>query len=374
MLLAGAGLLMRSFSRLQEVDPGFNAEGVLIATVFLPRPKYRAPDQYITVAQGIMEQLAASPGVQAVSVATNIPFTEPATRSFAIADRPSLGRADRPVSNHYFVSPAYFQTLGIPLLRGRPFDRRDTSQTTPVAIINQSIARKFFPGQDPIGKRITVDGGTAAEIVGMVGDVKSSALDGEVTLQTYEPFAQNPVWDFTLVVRGSAGHIPGLTAAVARAISRVDPNLPTHGIRPLASLVGDSIARQRFAMTLFTVFSGIALLLAAIGTYGVMAYSVKQRTAEIGIRMALGAHTADVVRLVLIQGAPLIGLGVLAGLLGALLLTHFLESMLYGVGVHDPLTFAGVAALLSLVAAVACLLPARRASLVSPMAALRSDG
>jgi putative ABC transport system permease protein len=374
VLLAGAGLLMRSFARLQEVNPGFNPRGAWIAPVFLPPTKYRQPAQHAHFAQQALARIAALPGVSAAAAVTNIPFSGIATRSFTVAGQEATAGAEPAVSNHYLVSPEYFRAMGIRLLQGRAFEARDRSGTAPVAIVNQAVVRRFFPGGDAIGRRIGLGGSTWREIVGVVADVRPQRLDGEVTLQSYEPFYQQPVWDFTLVVRGAGDQIhPALPEAIAGVISGLDADLPTQGARPLASLVADTYARQRFAMTLFVVFSAVALLLAGIGIYGVMAYAVSQRTREIGIRMALGAHAPVVLRLVMAGGARLIGLGLLIGVVGALVFTRFLTALLFQVGAHDPLTYVGTALLLAAVALLACWLPARRASRVDPMIALRSE-
>jgi len=372
MLLAGAGLLMRSFAGLLAVNPGFNPRDALITTVYLPRPQYSTPARWATFAERTLAEMAALPGVQAAAVATNIPFSDPATRPFRIEGRPPT-TGDLPVSNHYLVSPDYFRAMGIPLRRGRPFDARDGADAPRVVIISEAMARRFFPGEDPLGKRIWLGRPNPREIDGIAGDVKPSRLDGEVSLQTYEPFAQNAVWDFTYVVRGAGGLAPGLPAAIRAVITRQDPRQPTNGMRPLLELVGDSIARHRFAVTLFAVFSAAALLLAALGLYGVVSYTVAQRAGEIGIRMALGARTGDVLRLVFAQGGRLIAAGLLAGVGGALLLTRFLDSLLFGVSAQDPLTFLVIVLLLAAVAGLACLLPARRAARVDPMTALRSE-
>jgi putative ABC transport system permease protein len=372
VLLAGAGLLMRSFVRLQGVDPGFNPRDAVMTGVFLPRALYAGPARYAAFAQQSLDRIAAVPGVEAVAVAGNIPFTDPAPRSFSIEGRPPA--TGLPVAHHSIVSPDYFRAMGIPLRRGRAFDARDSGDAPRVAIINEAVARRFFPDDDPLGKRLRLGGSAEREIVGVAGDVKPGKLDAAVTLQTYEPYAQNPQFDFTYVVRGSRAAIDGgLSTAIRGAIAGLDPELPVYEPRPLTALVGDSIARQRFAMTLFAIFSAVALVLAALGLYGVVSYTVVQRTQEIGIRVALGARTADVLGLVLRQGGRLVGLGLAVGLAGALLLTRLLEKLLFGVSAHDPLTFAAIAGLLSLAAALACLLPARRAARVDPMTALRAE-
>jgi putative ABC transport system permease protein len=379
VLLAGAGLLMRSFARLQQVSPGFNPEGAHVAETYLPRTHYPDGGQYVSFAEQTMASIAALAIVQTVAVANNLPFsdhhmTSSTTVRFGLPNRPPPTDAEMPAATHYTVSPDYFRAMGIPLLRGRPFDQQDVSGARRVTIVSESVARKLFPGEDPLGKIISLYGSARREIVGIAGDIKPKRLDSEATLQIYEPFAQVPDNDIIYVVRTAVrGADEEIASAIHAAIARADPTVPIYGARPLTAVVGGSIARQRFAMTLFTVFSLVALLLAAMGIYGVMAYSIAQRTGEIGIRVALGAHPRDVVALVFRQGGKLIALGVLAGVLGALLLTRFLEKLLFNVSVRDPLTFAAIVVVLVLVATSACLLPAHRASRVSPMVALRAE-
>jgi putative ABC transport system permease protein len=378
VLLAGAGLLARSFSRLHEVSPGFQTHSAVAASVHLPRPRYTTSDQYITLARQATAQMASAPGVTAVAAATNLPFNDIAnswgTRGFAIEGRPPVDPADRPVASYYSVSPDYFRAMGVPLLRGRAFHDGDGPNAPRVAVISAALARKFFPDQDPLGQRLTLSMGPpgARTIVGVVGDVKPRSLNDGASLAVYEPFDQMPDNDIVFVVR-TAGPIAALPDVLRTSLARVDPDQPFNEILPLTRLVADSLARQRFALTLFAVFSAVALLLAATGVYGVMAHAVAERRAEIGIRMALGAQAGDVLRLVLGQGGRLIGGGLLAGLAGALALTRFLETLLFGIGARDPLTLVAIAALLAAVATVACLLPARRASRVDPMAALRVE-
>jgi putative ABC transport system permease protein len=363
VLLAGAGLLMRSFLGLQSSDPGFQPRGALIADVFLPRNLYPDRAQHRAFAEQVVDRLAAHSGVDAAAVATNIPFADPSPHAFRVAGEP-----EGAVAHHSLVSPHYFRAMGIPLVRGRVFAPSDGEGAAPVAIINQALARRFFPGQDPIGRRIDLASGQH-EIVGVVGDVKLGPLEAPGP-ETYEPFAQRPSWNFTVVVRGAGA---GLSPAIAAAIAGLDPEQPTQDIRPLATLVAGSLARQRFALVLFAVFSGMALLLAAVGLYGVVSYLVARRTAELGVRLALGARTADVVGLVLAQGGRMVALGLLAGLAGALLLTRLLRGLLVGISPHDPLAYLAAAGALVLAAALACLLPAHRAARIEPMAALRME-
>jgi putative ABC transport system permease protein len=376
ILVAGAGLLMRSFSRLQNVNPGFRPEGVLAAKVALARPKYHSNDQYARFSAEITRLLAQLPGVQMVATTRSLPFTNQTgtTRPFAVAGSPHMPEEYLPLARRHSVSPSFFPAMGIPLLRGRLFDSHDDDSKPGVVIINDHLARKFFAGADPLGKRISMFPGTNDEraIVGVVGDLKLDSLEGESMPEIYQPFAVAPDNDMFFVLR-TTSPIPGLPAAIRKAVSSVDADQPVAAIRPVTSWLDASLARRRFAMTLFAVFSGMALLLAAIGIYGVMAYSVAQRTAEIGIRMALGAHARDVMRLVLAQSGRLIALGVLTGVLGSLVLTRSLDRLLFGVSTHDPLTYVATIVLLTLAAAVACILPTVKATKVAPMTALRGE-
>jgi putative ABC transport system permease protein len=376
VLLAGAGLLMRSFSRLQHEDPGFRPAGVMTAHIHLQRPKYRTMEQYVTVAQQTVERLAAVPGVQAAAAGICLPFTEYIiNRGFRVEGRPPPANEGTPQARLSGVSEDFFKAMGIPLRQGRVFQRSDVGGPQAV-IINEFVARRYFPGENPIGKRLSfaVGDGSWREIVGVVGDVKADKLEGGTTAQIYAPFSQFPDNDMFFIVR-SDGPPAAVAAAIRTAVSAIDPNLPIAYLRPLEEWVGLSVARQRYAMTLFGVFSAVALLLAAIGIYGVMAYSVGQRTGEIGIRMALGAQASQVLGSVLGRGAGLVGAGLAVGLAGALMLTRLLEqhAMLFGIRSHDPLTFAAIVILLATSGAAACLLPAIRAARMSPMSVLRSD-
>jgi putative ABC transport system permease protein len=311
--------------------------------------------------------------VESVAVGTNLPFAGPATRTIDIPGR-ARPNGPAPVASNQLVGPAYFQTMGIPMVQGRPFDARDRRDTLRVVVVSASLAGRLFPGEDALGKALSIGVGRPRTIVGVVGDVRSSQWDPTTPLQTYVPFAQNPSPDFTLIVRGADNRIsPALPGLVRTAIAGVDARLPTHELRPLAGLVGDSVLRQRFAATLFAVFSLVALLLAAVGIYGVVSQGVLRRRQELGIRMALGADGGSVVRLVVSEAGRLLGLGIGLGLVGALLLTGLLDRLLFGVSARDPLSMFGSAALLAAAALLASLVPARRASRLDPMVALRSE-
>jgi putative ABC transport system permease protein len=380
VLLSGAGLLMRSFAGLQSVNPGFDPAGGHVAEIFLPRPRYTTPGQYVRFAEQTVADIAAAPGVHAAAVSANLPFSEhhmtlSMTVRLDVVGRPSLD-GERPVANYFAVSPDYFRAMGIPVRRGRPFDHRDRGggQSRPVAIVGDSLARRLFPDQDPVGQSLRLDGSDSWEIVGVAGDVKTTSLDADASFQIYVPFAQAPDNDIIYVVRTSDSVPAGQVSETIRAaVARADATVPIYSPRPLATMVGNSITRQRFALTLLGVFSALALLLAAIGVYGVMAYTVAQRTGEIGIRMALGARSRQVVGLVLRRGLLLIAAGAAVGLGGALLLTRFLQSLLFQVSSHDPTTLIAGVMVLTAAAALACVIPAHRATRVNPMVSLRSE-
>jgi putative ABC transport system permease protein len=277
----------------------------------------------------------------------------------------------------YAISPDYFRTLGIPLLRGRTFTAADTLDAPRVAIISESLARQHFPDQDPLGQHIHITNADS-EIIGVVADTKHFDLGREFRVQAYEPHAQVPFDFLTFVVRhaptaSSALPVTALPAAIRSAIYAVDPEQPIASVRSLKDLVAQSVSRQRFALVLFVVFSVLALVLSTIGVYGVMAYSVAQRTSEIGLRVALGAQRSDVLRLIFRQAGRMVALGLFSGLLGAFALTRFLSSLLFDVSSYDPLTFAAITCILAAVAMLACLVPAWRATKVDPMVALRAD-
>jgi putative ABC transport system permease protein len=375
VLLVGSGLLIRSFARLHAVDPGFEPRGAFALGLDLSPARYGDGARQTAFVDQVSAALAAIPGVQSVGAVQVMPFSgNDYVLDFYREDLPRPAPGQIANANYYAATPGYFAALGIRLVRGRFFDAHDRADSAPVAIIGETMARRHFAGTDPLGKRIHISNSPEKwrEIVGVVADTKHYGLDGEPISQMYEPFAQSPHSFLNLVVRAPAA-TPGLAAAVRAAIQSVDASQPIYGFASLETQLGRSVARQRFAALLFAVFSGVALLLASIGIYGVMACTVSQRRDEIGIRLALGAQRGDVLRLVLAQGARLILLGLAAGLLGTLLLSRFLAALLFGVSPHDPATFAVIAALLGLVATAACLIPAHRATRIDPLEALRAE-
>ncbi len=378
ILLVGAGLLIRSFITLQHVDPGYNAKNATAVFLALPQKKYAEDDQEVAFFRQLIQNVSTLPGVEDVGATNVLPLTGDYVLGFNIEGRPPDPPGQEPSTNYYAISPDYFKAMGIPLLRGRFFTENDTKDSPHVAIISESMAKRFFPGEDPIGKRINVTNGpeTFREIVGIVGDVKQYGLDKETTLQTYEPYLQKPTTYMTLIVR-SQGDVAGLGAAIRSQVQAIDKDQPVSRITPVTEILSASVAQQRFSMLLLGVFAGVAMLLAGVGLYGVMAYSVTQRTHEIGIRMALGAGRGDVLKMVVGQGMALTGLGLGIGLGGALalakLMSSFMSDMLFKVSTTDPWTFAAIPVVLAVVAFLACYVPARRATKVDPMIALRHE-
>jgi putative ABC transport system permease protein len=381
VLLVGAALLVRTLWRLQRVDPGFDAKGVVMASLWLPQPNIPETGRYfsnaaqVSLYRRLIQRLQGLPGVQAAAGGVRVPFGQArATAPFRIeGSDPERWTGAAEMSS---PSTDYFRTLRIQLRRGRLFTDFDEEKAPPVAIISESLARKYFPGEEPIGRRVQVPSRTGPgpwmTIVGVVGDVKTEGLDLAERPMLYRPLLQAASLAFTLLVRG--GSTPAaLGAAIEREVRAIDPELPIYGVRTMEQAMASTFAERRFAMQLLGLFAGVALLLSAVGVYGVVAYSVSQRTREIGIRMALGARPADVRRMLLREGGRLAAFGVAAGLAGAFVLTRAMSALLYGVGPRDPVTFAAVPALLAAVALAATYFPARRASRVDPLAALRTE-
>ena len=374
VLLGGAGLLARSFMRLTHVDPGFAPEHATVLRLALPEKKYEKSEQQLAFADALLSRLRVLPGVQAAGLTHSLPLISDWVLGFKIEGRPEVRPADLPNTNYYSVTPDYFPAMGIRLIRGRLFNQHDDARAPRVAIINETLARQFFPNEDPIGKRILVTNGPDVwrQIVGIVGDIKQYGVDKETTSQTYEPYAQYPFRSLNVVLRTSDSGA-SLAGALRPAVYAVDKDQPVGTIQPLEEILGATIAKQRFAMLLLIVFSSVALVIAAVGIYGVMAYSVVQRTGEFGIRMALGAQRSDVLRLVLSYAGKLVSLGLVIGLGATFAASRLMGSMLFQTNAHDPLTFSLTTLLLAAVAIAACLLPAHRATRVNPIEALRTE-
>jgi len=375
-LLVGAGLLIRSFVRVLDTKPGFESRNLL--TMIIPASsakKYDDPARVRAFYSEAIKRIEALPGVEAAGVVSNLPFGGNMDMySFQVEEKPSANPAESHDAERYSVSPDYLRAMGIPLLRGRGFTEQDNANAPLVTLINRTAAQRIWPNEDPIGKRIRLGSleSPLRTIIGVVGDVNHYDLETAPDLQAYIPHAQWTDSYMLLVVRATAE--PGaLTGTVRQVIHALDPDVPLHKITTMRQLVSASAAQRRFTLLLIAVFAAVALLMAAIGLYGVMAYNVTQRAREIGIRVALGAQGADVLRLVVGQGLRLVTLGVALGLIAALALTRLMKKLLFEVSATDPMTFAGVALLLALVALLACWIPARRATRVDPMVALRVE-
>jgi predicted permease len=377
VVLVSAGLLIRSFWRLQQVNPGFAPQNVLAMSLTLPATKYREPAQRDNFYKELLQKVRALPGVQAAGATSNLPLSgNNSSGSFRIEGRETPQGQSLPHGDRWAATTDYFSTMKIPIIRGRFFDDRDTMESQPVAIIDVAMARKYWPDEDPVGKRISFQSRDNnriwREIVGIVGHVKHRGLEGESRVQYYIPHSQAQNSFMSLVVRTNADPA-SLTGVVRGAISQLDKDLPVFRVRTMEQYVIDSTAQRRFAMTLVGIFAAVALALAGVGLYGVLSYSITQRSHEIGIRMALGAQVRDVLRLVIGQGMLLALAGVVLGSAAAFLLTRLMANLLFEVTPSDPLTFVTIVFLLTLVALLACFVPARRATKVDPIEALRYE-
>jgi putative ABC transport system permease protein len=376
IVVIGAGLLARSIVRLYAVDPGFNAQNVLALDVSLPESKYKGAERRSFFKQAT-ERISALPGVQSAAVALSLPLTGGAWGSvYVVEGRPIPAQSELPSTLINVVDPQYFQLMEIPLLRGRHFTDFDNANSPRVTIINKSMADRWWPNDDPIGKRIKQgfpEGqGPYLEIVGVVADVKQSTLDGLDQTEIYLADTQEPMGSMSIVVKTVSDPLL-LAAAIKREIYEIDKDQPVRGIQPMSQYLSESTARKRFLTLLLGFFAAVALLLAAMGVYGVMSYSVASRKHEIGIRMALGAKSSDVLKLVLGQAALFAAIGLGIGLGTAFVVTQWMASELFEVSAQDPLTFILVPVVLAGVALLASYIPARRAIKIDPMIALRYE-
>ena len=376
VLLAAGGLLIRSFALVTSVNPGFDPKNVTEAEVSLPQFQYSTPQQWTAFANELLARLHVQPGLQDSALAAPLPMDHQgqASLEFTIVGNPPLPHGKSITADYGTVSPDYFRVMRIPLLRGRFFTEQDSASNPNVAIISETLARRYFPNQDPIGREMKFgfppNSNVSRKIVGIAGDVRDVALSQKPGPMMYVPFAQAPLYGGEVVARSSLS-ASSVAAAIRQAVRSIDKNLPVTGVESFPDALGQSISGERFRTFLLGSFSAIALVLAAVGIFGVISYSASQRRHEIGIRMALGAQRRDVLRLILRQGAKLALLGLGVGVALAFLLTRWMASLLYSVSPTDPLTFSVVAIVLLGVAVTACYIPARRAIRVDPMIALR---
>jgi predicted permease len=378
VLLVAAGLLIRSLLEMASISPGFEAKGVLTAQVSLPEASYPGDPELDSFYRRLGERLAAIPGVESAGAGFPLPLSGGNYfLSYYVEGRPEPPPQETPSAGIRFVTPGYLETLEVPLLAGRRLTEADRQGSRPVALVDRLMAERTWPGESPLGARITFSGADAEEdqwmeVVGVVGDVRHAELGSDPGPQIYLPMGQSPMDTATLVLRTSTDP-EALTGAVRSAVREIDPSLPLYRVQPMEDVVAASLADQRFSATLLGVFAALALVLASLGVYGVISYSVAQRSRELGLRMALGARRDGVLRLVVRQGMGLVLVGVGVGLVGAFLASRLLRSLLYEVGAGDPLTYVVVPVVLTLVGLVATLIPALRATRVDPVVALKAE-
>jgi len=380
VLLIGAGLMIRSFMRLHRVKTGFESDRVLTMRVQLPGAKYKDDQQRLAFFKQAQERIAALPGVKAIGAINFLPLTGMASNtSFNVVGQPEAPPGQAPGTEVRVISGAYFASMGIPLVKGRLFDEHDGPDSR-VTVINETMARKFFPNQDPIGKQLMIEWAPPEpgkpkpvdEIIGVVGDTRETALEHDPNPAIYWPLDRESYQFMTLIVRSAIDPMQ-LVPSVQREIRAMDSDQPIADVRTLDAVVAKSIARPRFDTMLLGIFAGVALVLASVGLYGVMNYSATQRTQEIGIRMALGAKPGDILRLVVGHGMKLTVAGIVIGVIASLALTRVMSNLLFGITATDPITFAGISVVLLAVAILASYLPALRATRVDPITVLRAQ-
>ena len=376
MLLTGAGLLIKSLWRLQKVDLGINPERVLTMQMSLRGQQYEKPEAVRELNSRLLEQVKSLPGVRVAALTNSLPPDETEFSSDFIIEGKTPAKEVPQIAYFNLVSTEYFQSLGIPLRTGRTFTSSDSSASPRIVLINETLRRRFFPGEEPVGRRMNLSSAGKpdwTEIVGVVGDVKYNGMADDVQPAIYQPIQQAPIWGFALILKTDVADPLSLTTAVRNEVSKLDPSLPVTKVSTMEQRVATAMAPPRFRTTLIALFAGVALLLACVGIYGVISYSVTQRTHEIGIRIALGAQRRNVLRLVLGQGALLAVIGVMLGLGGAFALTRLMASLLFGVTPTDAAIFTSVPLGLTAIALLASYLPARRATKVDPLVALRYE-
>ncbi len=384
ILLAGAGLLLRSFWHVMEVRPGFNPSHVVTAQIWIPVPNnpdtdpYRPTDKRAAFLMEILRRVSALPGVEAAAIGGTNSLPLSSGRNgfpFTIAGRPTDSER-APIAEFASITPDYLQVLQVPLLAGRNFAESDTDKSQKVVVIDRTLQRRYWPDEDPLGKQVSFGGRPGQDpsftIVGVVGDIKSDGFDAPSAPHIYLPVRQSPGYASVVFLR-SAGNPEALGESIRHEVQSIDPNIPVFSVRTMDQVIARSMAERRFALQLLGIFAGVALLLAAIGIYGVMAYSFSQRTHEIGIRIALGAQRLDILRMAVGEGMQLVVVGLAIGLIGAAALARFVRTMLFDVSPVDPITFAAISLTLAGVALLACYVPAQRATRVDPLVALRDE-
>ncbi|MBA3242300.1 MAG: ABC transporter permease, partial [Acidobacteria bacterium] len=375
VLLIGAGLMIRSFVALLRADLGVRADNVLTLELTPARDKYPEPQQRIEFYEQLLRRVGALPGVSAAAAVNFVPMDRGFSTSsnFKVVGQPDPPKGQEPYAEYRMVSPRYFEAIGTPLRQGRVFNEGDDEKSTRVVIVGESLARRFFPGGSAVGNHIVISEETGPlEIVGVAADVKDEDIEEEAELGLYLPYRQDPWWRMALVIR-TAADPEGLAPAVRSEVRALDRDLPVYNVRTMQAVIAESLSPKRLAMFMFAAFAVCALLLAGVGIYAVMSYAVTQRTHEIGIRMALGAQASDILRMVVGHGVVLTLAGLGIGLAASFAMTRAMSQMLYGVSATDPLTFAGISLLLAGVALLASFIPARRATKVDPMVALRYE-
>jgi len=374
VLLVGAGLLGRSFVRMLEVNPGFRPDHMVTMWMNFTSANYAPKGRSTQFLDQLLPRVAALPGVEGVAISNDLPLEgdDTTTGLSDVEGRPPYARGQHPLVGVHAVNPGYFQAMGIPLLRGREFVASDSTNSNPVLVINQKLAESLWPGQDPLGKHCNVMGDKPSEVVGVVGNVLHNGLGESVSIESYHPFPQNP-WSYIGLAVRTHGDPGAVYGAVRSLVAQIDPELPVHDMRPMEQVMAETVASRRLTLWLVGAFAALALVLASVGIYGVMSYAVTERLHEIGVRVALGAQRRDVLRLVVGHGMRLAAIGLLLGSIVAFFAARAMTTLLFGIRPSDPPTYIGIAMVLALAALAACYIPARRATAVDPMVALRYE-